>query len=353
MKKKLTLLAALVALAPCAMAQSSVTLFGVLDAAVTHAKGSVASRTSLSSGNWAISRLGFRGVEDLGGGLSAGFWLEAGVMADTGTGFATNTNNQASGLGTAGGLVFNRRSTVSLMGPFGELRAGRDVQPHYWNFALYDPFGHVGIGAPILLNSTVGGLTNSWVRASNSVHYITPANLGGFFGQVAYFMGENSQNGAANEKDGTGYSIRVAYQPGPLNVGLGYMRTKYATGDITHYSLGASYDFGPVKIMGVALRDKVDSALPDGRGWEVGLTAPVGPHEFKAQVSRYNTNALGEPTSSKISAGYAYNLSKRSAVYLIAARLKNSGGAAQSLAGSVAGPNGKSTGLDIGIKHAF
>ena len=97
--------------------------------------GDVADKTQLTNSGYNSSRLGFRGTEDLGGGMSASFWLEAGVNNDDGTGAATSTNNQAIAApapAVAGtqGLTFNRRSTVSLAGGWGELRLGRDYTPH-------------------------------------------------------------------------------------------------------------------------------------------------------------------------------------------------------------------------------
>lgn len=358
MKKKLALAAPLLAaLAPCAMAQSSVTLFGVVDVALTRVHASEASKTLVSSGNDAISRIGFRGVEDLGGGMSAGFWLEAGIFADTGTGYTTNVNNQSTGTGpspTGGqGLTFNRRSTVSLAGHFGEVRLGRDVAPHYWNIVAYDPFGHIGIAAPIVLGATVGGPTNTWVRTSNSIMYLTPNTLGGFYGHFDYFLGENLQNGAATQKDGGGWSGRLGYKAGPAEASVGAMRTTYASGNVSNYSVGGSWDFGVVKLMGVRLKDKIDGPSPSGSGWELGATAPVGAGLVKASYSTYKTTAPGEPTSKKFGLGYVYSLSKRTAVYIIGAHVSNENGAAQTLAGTPAGPNGRATGYDVGIRTSF
>src|SRR3954463_10735371 len=103
-----------------ASAQSSVTLFGVVDATLAYGSAGGpggASRFQLTNSGYNSSRLGFRGTEDLGGGLSANFWLEAGFNSDNGAGSATNINNQASGSAAAvagtQGLTFNRRATVS------------------------------------------------------------------------------------------------------------------------------------------------------------------------------------------------------------------------------------------------
>ena len=133
---RLALLLAALACSGPALSQSSVTLFGIVDAAYSHGSGSIADRDQLTSGGNNSSRVGFRGTEDLGGGLSASFWLEAQFNADNGTGVATNLNNQAPSAGSAsaggGGLTFNRRSTVSLAGSWGEVRLGRDYAKRAW-----------------------------------------------------------------------------------------------------------------------------------------------------------------------------------------------------------------------------
>ena len=136
MKKSLIALAVLAA-SGAAMAQSSVTLFGIVDATYAYGSGSAGNKSQLTNSGYNSSRLGFRGVEDLGGGMSASFWLEAGVNNDNGSGANTSTNNQASGSTGGGGLTFNRRSTVSLNGGFGEVRLGRDYTPQFWNLTVF------------------------------------------------------------------------------------------------------------------------------------------------------------------------------------------------------------------------
>src|SRR6059058_5022651 len=117
--KKLILIPALMFASGVALAQSSVTLFGVVDAMVQHGSGSSASFTGLGSGGSnTSSRWGLRGNEDLGGGLQAAFWLESQIQVNTGGGGTSSTNNQSNGAIGGGALTFNRRSTVSLVGSF-------------------------------------------------------------------------------------------------------------------------------------------------------------------------------------------------------------------------------------------
>ena len=387
MKKSLVALAILAA-AGVASAQSSVTLFGVVDAAYAHGSTSGgSSKSQLTNSGYNSSRLGFRGTEDLGGGMSASFWLEAGVNNDNGSGANTSTNNQATGATGGGGLTFNRRSTVSLASGLGELRLGRDYSPQFWNQTVFDPFGTNGVGTTRTLAGTgatgnLGGTTA--VRASNSVGYFLPGNLGGFYGQFQAYMGENLKNGAANEKDGSGAAIRLGYANGPVNVALATSRTKFGRtaavaavlpaqgvtgvsadtpasaavaaggGDVKSTNLGGSYDFGVAQLMALATRDRVDAATSvTGKGALIGGLVPMGAGQIRVAYSTYKTNAAGTPKSKQWALGYVHNLSKRTALYTTYARVTNSGGASAALNGASNVANARSTGYDFGIKHSF
>ena len=348
MKKSLIALAVLAA-SGAAMAQSSVTLFGIVDATYAYGSGSVADRSRLTNSGYNGSRLGFRGVEDLGGGMSASFWLEAGLNNDDGTGGVTNTHNQAA-TSTGGGLVFNRRSTVSLNGGFGEIRLGRDYTPQFWNLTVFDPYGTNGVGTTQTLNSSLRGPTT--VRASNAIGYFLPGNLGGFYGQVQYYMGENLNN-AANEKDGNGLAGRVGFANGPINVALALSETKYLTGDIQSINLGGQYDLGVAKIMAHYSQDEIDGGA-DGKGFLIGGLIPMGAGEIRLAYSTYKIDTAGaNPRSDKIALGYVHNLSKRTALYATYAHVKNKNGATQSLNGSVTAAGDNSNGYDFGIRHSF
>jgi predicted porin len=352
MKKSLIALAVL-ATAGVASAQSSVTLFGIVDAAISHGRGTIADRTQLTHSGYNSSRLGFRGTEDLGGGMSASFWLEAGMENDNGQGQATNTNNQASGTGAAvagrQGLTFNRRSTVSLAGGWGEVRLGRDYTPQFWNLTVFDPFGTNGVGTTVTLSSIITGVTA--VRASNSIGYFLPGRLGGFYGQLQYYMGENLQDGAATEDDGRGIGLRIGFANGPFNVALGMGRTDYAAGDVRQVNLGGQWDFGMARVMAQITRD--ENGPLDGKGWLLGALVPVGAGEIRVAVSRYEVDVANDPETTKLALGYVHNLSKRTAVYTTVARVRNRGGAALALGGSVTGVNQNSTGFDFGVRHSF
>ncbi|MEJ8859858.1 porin [Variovorax robiniae] len=427
MKRALITLAALAA-SGAAMAQSSLTLFGVADAAVSYysAKGvyyysPVASLppvatpievgrslTALSSGGNASSRVGFRGTEDLGGGLAASFWLESGFNQDTGANAIA---------------AFSRRSTVSLSGGFGELRLGRDYVPTYWNESVFDPMGAVGVGENLIKTvsgsiATVRGPgsliapNDNAIRASNSIGYFLPRNLGGFYGQLMYSLHENvdSNNvpGSPSSK-GRYYGGRFGYANGPLDVAIAYGESTaadtttltaagIATGarfsdKLKTINLGASWDFGILKLMGELsqVRDSTSTVTPvrgvagpavkendKYNGAMLGMTVPVGPGMFKASVARVNfDNDLGpvlpgapdrDASVSKLALGYVHNLSKRTALYATVAQVRVSNGQnnpaimgiyAGGLA-NVAGGTASSgiaprsaRGYDLGIRHSF
>ena len=357
MKKSLIALAVL-ATAGVASAQSSVTLFGIVDATVAWGKGDTADKIQLTNSGYNSSRLGFRGTEDLGGGMSASFWLEAGLANDDGQGAATSSNNQPSGTAAGAalvgrqGLTFNRRSTVSLAGGWGEVRLGRDYTPQFWNLTVFDPFGTNGVGTSLTL---IGGQANAdpvTIRASNSIGYFLPGNLGGFYGQAQYYMGENVSG--PTEDDGSGGGVRVGFASGPFNVAGAFSRTNFLSGDFKTWNVGGQWDFGFAKLMGQYVDHRVEGPAIDlhGKGWLVGGLIPVGAGEIRLSYSTYDYG-VNNAEAQKYALGYVHNLSKRTALYATYAHLSNDGAAALSLNGSVTPAGGSSSGFDIGIRHSF
>jgi predicted porin len=387
MKKSLIALAVMAA-AGAASAQSSVTLFGIVDATIAYGRGSGtgdASKTQLTNSGYNSSRIGFRGTEDLGGGLAASFWLEGSLGNDDGTAgqrIPVGNQNGLQAPNDGAGLVFNRRSTVSLSGNWGEVRLGRDYTPTFWNLTVFDPFGTNGTGTTLLLTGPAGGLGAAAralvpvgtrgviVRASNDVGYFLPANLGGIYGQVNGWFGENNQNGAANEDDGRGWGARVGYGSGPFNVAAAYAFTHYAatpvngvaggpSGNFQTWNIGGQWDFGMAKLMGHYSNEtreaSATSGEAEGKGWLIGTLVPVGAGEIRASYSTYKIEVAGtEPEAKQFALGYVHNLSKRTALYTTVAWLKNENGSAMTLNGATLGAGGnKSTGFDLGIRHSF
>ncbi len=393
-----------------ACAQSSVTLFGVVDAGVSHystkstpygAASLLApqdirqSQTVLAPSGYSSSRLGFRGTEDLGGGLAASFWLEAPLANDTG----------------GSSLNFGRRSTVSLSGPFGEVRLGRDYTASFWNDGVFDPMTVNGVGTNLIavINSNLaasralatGGLlsggasagTDNYLRTSNAISYFLPQSLGGFYGQIQYALDENVSGltGTANQgRRGRYAGGRFGWANGPADVAIAYGESTVAdtattSEKIKSLNLGASYDFGVVKLFGelsrvkdqtdrlLALRtsDKYDGAL-------IGLTIPVGVGLVRASYARvkYDNGAPlvnADASTSKLALGYVHNLSKRTALYATVAKINIQDGRNNptvmgvtplviSLPAIAPQPSYVTTGgfqprgamgYDVGIRHAF
>ncbi|WP_295524205.1 porin [uncultured Pseudacidovorax sp.] len=427
MKKSLVALAAL-AVAGVASAQSSVTLFGIVDASISGVsnkselvtnpavllanpfayallpQSTTSSRTGISNSANSSSRLGFRGVEDLGGGLAASFWLEGALNNDDGTGAATG-----------GGFNFQRRSTVSLSGPFGEVRLGRDYKPTFWNLTVFDPFGTNGAGTA-LVQRAIGGSTavpaieGSNVRASNSIGYFLPPNLGGFYGQAMYGFSEQAKydnflQGSLNNGSRTGryWGGRFGYANGPLDVAVAYGEQVNAsnftvgTNNLSkNFNVGGSYDFGVVKLFAqyVNVKGTVDYSgnnqplfNPDTKldGALLGVTVPVGAGQIKATYGKvktrvdqnplvYLTNPFFQynaPKADQLALGYVHNLSKRTALYATVAYIKNKNGADyQANSNGLATPYvatfqpagtaltgaylpKSSVGYDFGIRHSF
>lgn len=363
--KKLATLAVLAAASAASYAQSSVTLFGVADATVQIGRGSAANKTGLGSGGNATSRIGFRGVEDLGGGLKAGFWLEAGYTIDDGSGQTSRPNglNNQFGSVSESGLRFGRRATVSLMGDsWGEIRLGRDFSLQYLTGSAADPFGDNGVGSSLATTSAVNLSGPVGTRVDNAVAYHSP-NFGGFYGQLQAYRGE--QNPGATRDNGNGYGARAGYKNGPLDVSLAYAKTDYAAdatnfriGDIKDWGVAASYNFGVATAMLGYRKAEVDNAgfgNPESTAYIVGAKVPVGAGEIRASWSRGELEYTGiDAKADKYAIGYVHNLSKRTALYTTFAYVNNKNGSGIALAGSsLTNASDNSKGLDIGLRHAF
>jgi predicted porin len=332
MKKSLLALAVLGAFTGAAYAQSSVTIFGIVDQSVNYVKNGGTHTTSMQSNQLNSNRLGFRGVEDMGGGLKAGFWLEAPM---------SNEN------GVAGGLNFTRRSTVSLMGNFGELRLGRDYDPSFWNTVFDDVNGANGLGQGLNLISTLGSGAQTLARANNTVGYFLPGGLGGFYGQVQAALGQGNDN---NKYTGA----RFGYGAGPLDVNVGYGQTKTVGSDFKMFNVGGSYDFGVAKVYALYNQNKYASLKQDM--YELSAGVPVGPGQFRAAYAHSKiTGGATSPKADMMSVEYVYDLSKRTSVYTTYAHIKNTDGAAYTVLGGTAGSalNDKSDGFNVGIRHSF
>jgi predicted porin len=357
MKKSLLALAALTAFAGVASAQSSVTLFGVIDANARSVKTSAGSLATLSTDGMGSSRLGLRGMEDIGGGMRAGFWLEGSVNVDVGGGQKTAATGPTGN--TAGGQDWQRRATVSLLGGFGEIRLGRDYTPDFWNHTVFDPFGTNGVGNSVNTFDTLGSGATTTVRANNSIGYFLPGGLGGVYGQVMLAAGE----GAAGNKH---VGFRVGYAAGPLNIALAYGKTSVTEGppavDWTRLNVGGSYNFGFMTAMFQYITSDVSGGAANNRentNYLIGANVPLGQGTFK--FSYVSADGDGPTAADKardatqFAFGYQYALSKRTNIYGHYARISNKSGANYRVANTaLANANGRaSNGYEFGINHSF
>lgn len=313
MKKSLLALAVLGAFAGAASAQSSVTIYGLLDLAITKGNGGNATNpggspvvdavTGDTSKAWIMkqsssSRLGFRGNEDLGGGLSAQFQIEHRFTPDD---------------GAASNPFWAGRSYIQLTSAAaGSVYMGREYDPAFWPAVKSDPFGWDGVGQISTLQYAgyADTCSGSSVRTSNTLGYKSP-NMGGLTAQAAVSLGE----GAA----GCGRQIggNVEYAGGPLYIAGGLAKTSGGAATIDGNSLfnfAAHYDLGVVKLIGYFARAKVNGGDDSNKFVQFGLTSPLGGGKLKAAYGRLDPE--GEDNNvSKFSFGYDYPLSKRTNVY--------------------------------------
>jgi predicted porin len=351
------------ALCGIAAAQSSVTAFGVVDLFVGVIRNDQTT-TQLGEGGMSSSRLGFRGVEDLGGGLKASFWLEAALGPDTGRGGAsfgngtTGTNNT-----NENALLFQRRSTVSLQNQWGEVRLGRDYTATYWNWSVFDPFGQVGVGRTgnlglgfASLNALApGGSYGTSVRANNMVGYFLPNGAfgPGLYGQVQVSAGEAAPGNKF-------YGGRIGYAAGPYNVAAAYGRSDVtASGSVTmdNWNIAGSWNFDAVKLSAFYGSIELDGGTRDADqdNWFVGAAVPLGQWNLKASYAQVKRGgSLSGQKANQIAVGADYNLSKRTALYATYSAIDNTSAAFTVLATASALTNGNnSSGGQIGVRHSF
>ncbi|CAJ0713985.1 MAG: porin [Ralstonia sp.] len=340
MKKSLLALAVLGTFAGVAQAQSSVTLYGVVDANieyVNHAQavtaagvvipGSSGSRLAMQAGGLSSNRWGLRGVEDIGGGLKSLFVLESGFAMDTGT-------------LQQGGRLFGRQAFVGLQGNWGKITLGRQYTTIFDMMANFSPTGYATQYEPV-----VGQLGPNF-REDNMIKYT------GAFGPVTveghWAFGERAGSQTAN----SAYGVGANYFGGPFGLGIAYDEVKVLTaaealgGPGNEYAkdkraaIAASYTMGPVKLMGGYRYGKTDTASS-------GATLALLPHRddyYWAGVNYQVTPALGLTLAyyydkiKEATIGGAtvnprnpqqwqfiadYNFSKRTDVYLSAAYARN------------------------------
>jgi predicted porin len=366
---RLPLLASLLACcaASPAMAQSSVNVSGRIDLAMRRVDNGVTTQTLQQRDGSTSNRLVFSGREDLGGGLGAGFVLDAALRPDTG--------NVAS-------TFWDRRSTVSLYGRFGEIRLGRDGALQNSGPGDFDALNGKGVGNVMNLATPFNfSFTSTFTRINNAVSYLTP-DLGGFYGQLQWSPAEGGM-GTRNTTVGLGYlkgplEARVTHgrnetnQVATVNARTGASAAPASAttaptgrGCWTYSNAGASYDFGVIKVLGSVTEWRSAQALSGaGRRKEIMLNlggmVPVGQAgSINFAYTRADRSGLGsdQQDASQLAVQYMYRLSKRTSLYASLAHLRQDALAAvansrYNIDGTdVVGRSGK--GLDLGIQHRF
>jgi len=291
MKKSLIALAVL-GFAGAAMAQSSVTLYGVADAGLGKAKSAGETKVNMQSAgtmNNGTSRLGVRGVEDLGGGLKAGFNFETGLSLENG-----NTS-------TAGAGFWGRAANLWLGGNWGTFQMGRTLNPSFYGVAAWELTGTANYSVVGNTYGYVGGARNS-----SEFSYKTP-DFGGLSAKLGYIM--KADNGG-NAK----WDLNVIYANGPIAAGLSANKTK---GQKVGYALGGKYNFG-----NFAVAASYSDNHKVRRGFSIGGTANFGAASVTLDLTRDTKNLAGKKYTNGLLEG-KYALSKRTFMY--AAYLRHDG----------------------------
>ncbi|MGJ9416595.1 porin [Massilia sp. CMS3.1] len=360
MNKTLIAAAVLALAAGAAQAQSAIAIYGIADAGLLRESGGSAGTVNkIGSGMGSYSRIGFRGSEEIGGGMTALFTLENGHRLDTGE-------------VDAAGSMFNRQAFVGIKGKAGMVTIGRQYTP--WHQALAqvgDPFatGYAGGSKNVFPDFGAN------VRTSNTVMYTTPA-VGGFVGDIAYAMGEQS----GSSKAGRNIGASLGYAKGPLNVRLAYnnknsdVAAAPGVAPVVRSSgsnklLAANYDFKVVKAYLAFSVDKGFNAAPlgnannpygfrrptastDGNEVLLGVVAPVGPGNVIATLMRKDDQTSFDQDARSWGIGYLYALSKRSTIYTVYGHMVNKNGAGYTVANNTDAGTGDRA-LNLGVRHTF
>ncbi len=324
MKRSFFLAAIATLAAGSALAQSSVTVYGRVNQSIERQKAGSVSETVLQDN---ASRLGFRGVEDLGGGLKAMFVLEHGFNADTGT--------------AAGARMWNRESTVGLSSAtLGTLRLGNmTASEAYFATADYVSMHNhdTGTSSDALYGFVATG------RLQNAIAYTTPT-FGGFRGDIQYSLAEG---GTAKPR-----AFALNFDQGPLHLGLGYEAE--SSNNLKSLALRGLYELGAFTLGGYIERNSGTDPLTliDSKRTNVRLAGmyTMGASEFHANVGiAGKRGGVADTEAKQFTLAYNYNLSKRTKLYTFYTKVDNK--AAAAYATGVAGDDFQS--LALGVRHNF
>ena len=310
MKRTLIVAAIATLTTGAALAQSSVTVYGRLNLSLERQNAN-GIKTSVMQNN--SSRIGFKGSEDLGGGIKAGFQLEHGFNADT---------------GTVGSSFWGRQSEVNLSGGFGTLRLGNFTSEAYFATADYISMHNHDTGTSSdALYAYIG-------RNTNKLAYRAPEFVKGLTAEAAVSLSEGG--GRVRNYDGA-----VNYSAGALHLGLGYEKA----GNAKQLALSGAYELGPVVLGGMVQRDSNAYGVGDRTSLRVSAAYMAGANEFHANVGRAGDYS-GTANSGAVQYTLAYNrnLSKRTKVYAFATKVN-----AERFTGYAA----DFSSVAVGVRHNF
>ncbi len=374
MKKTLIALAIMGASAGAAYAQSHVTIYGIVDTGLVKESGS-----DVRMGSNVDSRLGFRGVEDLGSNMKATFELERRFNLNDGTQYTTPIYSNATNNNVASLLFGSQRArwnysdfaedqesdwvgaaNVGLKGDaWGQVRLGRVNNLSVETFRMLDPFNQYGVGASL----AKGNLLRS-EQMSNTVRYDSPSWSGFGFG-ATYTLGHNTK-GPGNEiydnLGNDGWAVNLKYDNGPILLLANYDRAVDSNQSHT-WNVGGAYNYAGFKFsLGyqdskLKLFEGIANAgigKIDQKEWIVGLQYHTGPHTVGASYNRGKVeSSQADGKVNKYALGYTYGLSKRTSVYANVAYTDSD----NDEVGLVYNTNGalkdSVTGVQVGITHKF
>ena len=343
MKKSVVTLAMLCTFAGVTSAESSVTVYGNIDVGIVYEDGSVAAplgekTLKVTSGVAKSSRLGFRGVEDLGGGLKASFTLETGYCADG----ATDADPYCG----ADNQFMSRKAFVALDGGFGSVQLGRQDSASYSHQKAVDPFGNG-------LAGRMGNLFAAQKRLNNAIAYSLPS-MGGFNATLAYAAGEKPGDTSASRLIDTA----VSYTQGPFYVGLGYDKSYDSSGNakVKIANIGATYDFGMAKgyLSYQTTKDDQPSGTKDENDILVGVSVPLGQGKLMASHIQHSDerNVPAPQDAHQTGIGYIYSMSKRTQLYTSYAKVSNDNGGTKKVGNDSESGSGDKA-FNLGVLHSF
>lgn len=333
-------------ISPSVMAQSNVTVYGVVDAYLGYGKMGDNRKTGVGSGGRTGSRLGFKGSEDLGNNLKAVFVLEYWIAVDENQGIGTSDSNSSTRA---------RQQFVGLQGSFGFVGLGRQYAPGYY-VMKYD----AAEGAPWGPQSNLGGKAGATIlvatpaRWNNSVNYKS-ANMGGVTVNTIYSFGEEKQD--TNRRQGDRWGIGAEYANGPVGVNVIYHHGNdvpaiAGLGDKKEWYVGGSYNFGAVKLLGSF--QQVKQTSDTNKIYQIGAIAPVSSAGRVHLAVGQLEHDRSDMDATNVTVGYTHALSKRTTGYVYFVNVNNKSRQNATFFASGVGQAGdNSENVMVGVNHTF